>query len=130
MQITPVNPWTWQDHLGFSQAIEVSNPTGTLYCAGQAGIDADGRPVEGSMTDQLKLALANVKAVIEKAGYTVSNIVRLNIYTTSIEEYYAAAGEYAIWLQTNNCRPASILLEVKGLAFPETMIELEATAVR
>ena len=130
MQSTAINPWTWQDKFGFSQAIEVTQASGTLYCAGQSAISADGKPAGNTMAEQLKLALENVKTVVEQAGYSTANIVRLNIYTTSIEEYFAAAGEYAAWLQANNCKPPGTLLEIKALVFPELMIELEATAVR
>jgi len=33
-----INPWKWQDQYGFSQAIEVSNASRVLYCAGQASV--------------------------------------------------------------------------------------------
>ena len=32
---TIINPWKWQDNLGYSQAIEVRHSEGTLYCSGQ-----------------------------------------------------------------------------------------------
>ena len=30
-----INPWTWQDQLGYSQGVLVEQPTQTLYAAGQ-----------------------------------------------------------------------------------------------
>jgi hypothetical protein len=48
-----VNPWTWQDKLQFSQAIEVRGGSRVLYCAGQTSVDADGTPMhKGSMRAQ------------------------------------------------------------------------------
>jgi enamine deaminase RidA (YjgF/YER057c/UK114 family) len=41
-----INPWKWQDQYGFSQAIEVSNASRVLYCAGQASVDDTGKPVQ------------------------------------------------------------------------------------
>jgi hypothetical protein len=40
-----VNPWSWQDSFGFSQAIEVSRAQRTIFCAGQASTDDEGKPV-------------------------------------------------------------------------------------
>ena len=43
--IKPVNPWTWQEQFGFSQAIEVGGAKRVLYCAGQTSVDAEGVPM-------------------------------------------------------------------------------------
>ena len=40
-----INPWKWQDNFGFVQANETSGGQRVLYCAGQASMDTDGRPV-------------------------------------------------------------------------------------
>ena len=39
MEARIVNPWSWQDRLGFVHAKEVTEPTRTLYCAGQTSVD-------------------------------------------------------------------------------------------
>jgi hypothetical protein len=39
-----INPWKWQDQFAFAQACEVSGGERVLYCAGQASVDAEGRP--------------------------------------------------------------------------------------
>jgi len=39
-----INPWKWQDQFAFAQAYEVSGGERVLYCAGQASVDAEGRP--------------------------------------------------------------------------------------
>lgn len=45
-----INPWTWQDPMGFSQGVNVQKDQQTLYCARQASVDAKGSPVhEGDM---------------------------------------------------------------------------------
>ena len=50
-----INPWNWQDQYGFSQAIEVSNASRMLYCAGQASVDDTGKPVHvGDMRKQIE----------------------------------------------------------------------------
>ena len=125
-----VNPWQWQDNLGYAQAIEVKNNKGTLYCAGQAAIDAEGKPVGGNMSEQITCCLNNLQAVIKKAGYHTSDIVRLNFYTTSIPAFFEAYGTVINWMKQHAYTPSSTLLQVAGLAFPELQVEIEATAVQ
>lgn len=130
MKTNQINPWKWQDNLGYAQAVEVKQNEGTLYCAGQAAMSADGQPIEGTMQEQITLTLANVQQVIDQAGYESKNIVRLNIFTTSIGETFASWGSIAGWLAQYGCTPASTLVEVQALAFPQLKIEIEATVVK
>ena len=130
MQKATFNPWRWQDQLGYAQAIEVPQLTHTLYCAGQAAMDAEGRPVTSTMSEQIELCFNNLGKVLQQAGYSIDHVVRLNFYTTSIEQFFAAYGQVLSRVSTMNGVPASTLLEVKALAFPGLMIEIEATAVK
>lgn len=129
MEIKTINPWKWQDNFGYAQAVEVKQNERTLYCAGQTAMNADGQPVAGTMEEQLALSLANLEKVIQQAGYTPKSIVRLNLYTTSIGEFFGAYGTLAGWLAQHEAVPASTLLEIAALAFPELKVEIEATVV-
>ncbi len=125
-----VNPWTWQDAFGFVQANDVGPRGRTVFCAGQASVGADGAPAHaGDMEAQIRLALDNLETVLETAGGGLRDVVRLNYYTTDVPALFAAWGTLAERLAAGGCRPASSLLGVQALAFPELMIELEATAV-
>lgn len=91
MQQRTINPWKWQDQLGFAQAIEVSGAQSVLYCAGQSSMDAQGRPAnKGDMRGQITLAMDNLEEVLRHAGATLSNVVRLNYYTTDVDRFFAA----------------------------------------
>ena len=130
MEIKAVNPWTWQDNFGFSQAIEFSGHSRVLVCAGQTSVDDNGTPVhDGDMGAQLGKAMDNLETVLGKAGMSLSNVVRLNIYTTDVEAIFPALPVWAGRLQAAGCQPASTLLGVARLAFPQLMVEIEATAV-
>ncbi len=130
MDVKKVNPWTWQDNFGFSQAIEFSGHSRVLVCAGQTSSDENGTPVnEGDMTAQMGKALDNLEEVLTKAGMTLANVVRLNIYTTDVDAIFPALPVWAGRLKAAGCQPASTLLGVQRLAFPALMVELEATAV-
>ena len=130
MQQRPINPWTWQDNFGFSQGVEFTGQQRVLLCAGQTSVDENGTPVNGGdMTAQVNKALDNLEAVLAKADMTLANVVRLNIYTTDVQGVFPALPAWAGRLNAAGCKPASTLLGVKELAFPELMVELEATAV-
>ena len=130
IDVKPVNPWTWQDPFGFSQAFLVSGAAKVLYCAGQASMDAEGRPVHaGNMEAQLAQAFDNLETVLQKAGLTLRNVVRLNYYVTDVPAYLKASASVAGRLAKAQCQPPGTLLGVASLAFPELMVEIEATAV-
>ncbi|TLV01470.1 RidA family protein [Dyadobacter luticola] len=129
MKTNTINPWSWQDNFGYAQAVEVKHNNGTLYCSGQAAIDVEGAPVAGDMKEQIQLAFQNLHKVIEKAGYQTSNTVRVNFYTISIADFFAEYGEVIGWFHAQQCKPASTLVEVKALAYPGLLVEIEATIV-
>jgi len=58
-----------------------------------------------------------------------TNIVRLNMYTTDVDGFMAAAEELIPIMAVDGCKPVSTLLGVTKLFEPELMVELEATAV-
>lgn len=126
-----INPWTWQDRLDFSHAIEVVGAEAVVYCAGQVSVDADGRPLHaGDLQAQFHCALDNLERVLGEAGLALGDVVRLNYYVTDMAAFHAAAPRVGARLQAARCKPASTLLGVAALALPGLMIELEATAVR
>jgi enamine deaminase RidA (YjgF/YER057c/UK114 family) len=127
MNRTAVNPWSWSVNFGFDQAELVEGHTRQLVCSGQTAVDADGNPQHsGDMAAQLNLALDNLETVLAQAGMTVTNLIRLNIYTTDIDAFLA---QFSILSgRLDGARYASTLLGVARLAVPELLIELEATA--
>ncbi len=126
-----VNPWTWQDQLGFVQANEVSDAQRTIFLSGQTSVDEEGRPVHPEdMRAQVEQAMDNLERVLREAGFELSDVVRLNYYTTDVDRFAEAYGAAAGRLAGAGSRPASTLLGVERLAYPELLVEIEATAVR
>jgi|TARA_Y100000310_G_scaffold142070_1_gene141535 enamine deaminase RidA (YjgF/YER057c/UK114 family) len=64
------------------------------------------------------------------AGFTLADVVRLNYYVTDVDAFMAAAEGFGSRLGQAGCRAASTLLGVSRLAFPELLVEIEATAVK
>jgi enamine deaminase RidA (YjgF/YER057c/UK114 family) len=127
---TAINPTTWSQELGFDQGELVSGHTRTLYCSGQTAMGRDGRPLhEGDLGAQLALSLDNLEAVLGEAGMSLGDVVRLNVYTTDVDELFAHYGVLASRLGAARVAPPTTMLGVTRLAVPGQTVELEATAV-
>jgi 2-iminobutanoate/2-iminopropanoate deaminase len=130
MEIQRFDPWTWGKNTNSAQAVEVKNVAGTLYCSGQVALDANGVPSNADMRSQLIQTIANLEQLVHESGYECKNIVRLNIYTTSTQDFFTTCMDvYIPFLQKHGIQQATTLLEVKGL-FATLTVELEATVVK
>ena len=125
-----INPWAYQDNFGYVQAVEIKNPQGTLYCSGQAALDAQGKPNSADMPGQLAQSLENLETVIAKSGYRCQDIVRLNFYTTSVPETLACWEIFTTWASKHGVRQTSTMVEVKALFIESLKVEIEATVVK
>lgn len=131
MRHRTINPWKWQDRLGFVQAAEVTAGQHVLYCAGQTSMDHDGKPIHvGDMRAQMKQSMDNLEIVLSEAGYTLSDVVRLNYYTTDVDQFFANYDVIVGRLTQENAQVSCTLLGISRLAFPELLVEIEATAVK
>ncbi|WP_350347730.1 RidA family protein [Agromyces sp. G08B096] len=130
LERTAVNPATWSAELGFDQGVLVSGATRTLYVSGQTAMDSDGRPQHaGDVAAQLSLSIDNLEAVLERAGMTLANLVRLNVATTDVDALFPHYGLLAARLGAAGVAPATTMLGVTRLAVPGQLVELEGTAV-
>lgn len=126
-----INPSKWQDAFGFVQGHEVTGAQRVLYCAGQVSVDADGKTIHaGDFRGQLNRVIDNIEQVLKTSGYSVSDIVRVNIYTTDMEGFAANRSVLLERLVAAGGRYASTLIGVAKLARPDLLVEIEATAVK
>lgn len=127
---TAINPWTWSIPMGFNQGELVSGPSRTLYCSGQTAMNGDGQPQHpDDMAAQLALSLDNLEAVLAEADMTLTNLVRLNVYTTDVDALFEHYGVLAARLGAAGATPTTTMLGVTRLAIPVLTVELEGTAV-
>jgi enamine deaminase RidA (YjgF/YER057c/UK114 family) len=128
MQRTPINPWSWSINLGFDQAQLIEGHQRQLFCSGQDAVNADGTPQHADdMAAQVDLALDNLQTVLASADMTFADIVRLNVYTTDVDElfqYFPRIND-----RFGNSRYTTTVLGVDRLAAPQLRVSLEATAV-
>jgi enamine deaminase RidA (YjgF/YER057c/UK114 family) len=127
MERLPINPSSWSTKLGFDQAQLIDGHKRLLVCSGQDAVDADGNPQHpGDMAAQLGLALDNLEAVLAAADMTLANIVRLNMYTTDVDELFK--NNAMIMDRFESSRYATSVLGVAQLP-AKLLVMLEATAV-
>ncbi|MFG3130811.1 RidA family protein [Streptomyces tendae] len=130
MERNAVNPVSWSVEMGFNQGEVVSGHARTLYLSGQTAMSREGRPEhDGDMAAQLALAVDNVEAVLAEADMSLTNLVRLNVYTTDVDLLFQHYGVLAGRLGAAGVAPATTMLGVTRLAVPGQLVELEGTAV-
>lgn len=130
MEKQAFDPWVWGKNTNSVQAVEVKNAAGTLYCSGQVAIDINGVPSNADMRSQLIQTIANLEQLVSASNYECKNMVRLNVYTTSTQDFFTTCMDvYVPFLQKHGIEQATTLLEVKGL-FATLTVELEATLVK
>ena len=123
-----VNPWTWQDQFGFSQAWRVDGAQSIVFVSGQGPISPDGELIgDGEFEAQARQVFENLQTVLADAGASLDAIVRITVYLTDIgtlRDFGRIKAEFIAGEQ-----PASTALEVSSLALPGMMIEVDAIAV-
>lgn len=125
---TPINPWTWQDTRGFSQAWRVDQPTTSVHLSGQVSVDADGHLIGADDFElQTRQCFNNLITILDQAGATLADVVKFTIYLTDITRLPEFGRIKATYLPGQ--QPASTAVQVAALAMPGLMIELDATAV-
>ena len=129
MERTAVNPWPWSLNLGYDQAELLVGANRHLVCAGQTSVDGGGNPRHpGDMRSQIALALDNLEAVLNAADMNLADVVRLNVYTTDVDEAMKHFDLLGSRFGPVGAAPPMTLLGVSRLALPPLMFEIEATA--
>ena len=104
-----------------------------VIVAGQVGLNAEGRVPGDDVVSQTKQALENVRAVVEAAGCTMRDVVRLQTFLTRAEDipgFMKARTELFPGYFPDKVYPPNTLLVVNRLVRPELLVEIEAMAVR
>lgn len=104
-----------------------------LVVAGQVGTGTDGRAAEGDVVAQTKQALANVRTVVEGAGFRMRDVIRLQTFLTRAEDipgFIKARSDVYPEYFPDHVYPPNTLLVVSRLVRPELLVEIEAMAVR
>jgi 2-iminobutanoate/2-iminopropanoate deaminase len=112
----------------YAQGIKTTGGT-IVWISGQVSQDADGKVVHrGDFTGQARQALSNLKAMVEAAGGTLDDVIKVNTYLTDLRYREELARVRAEFFPDGKL-PASTLVGVTALADPDMLLEIEAVAV-
>lgn len=127
-----VNPDELAPPVGFAHAWLVEHgEQRTLYLAGQCGYDREGRVESpGDLVAQLDRALANIGLILRDAGLAFADVVQLNFYVTSRDDYATARKAFGqVWRRhCGRHYPGMAMFQVVSLFDPEARIEVQGIA--
>jgi 2-iminobutanoate/2-iminopropanoate deaminase len=113
-------------HGVYSNAVKVKADN-LLFIKGITARDKDGNIVgEGDIKAQTRQIFENMKIILEAAGGTLDNIVKMTLFVTDINQFkeiHEVRAEYFI-----QDYPASTMVQVSRLASENLLIEIEAIA--
>jgi 2-iminobutanoate/2-iminopropanoate deaminase len=104
----------------YSQAIQVGT---MLFTSGQIPLRADGSLVEGDIEVQTQQVFDNLRAVIEAAGGTLSQVVKTTVFLKDLKDFVAMNGVYEAAFGDH--RPARSAVQVARLP-RDVLVEIEA----
>jgi len=129
MERKAVNPWDWSIKLGYNQAEVIEGARRQVICAGQTAVDAEGMPQhQGDMRAQIDLALTNLEAVLKAADMDLSNVIKLGVFATDVDEALKNFDLMGMRFGAHHVAPPMTLVGVTRLAIPGLLFEIEATA--
>jgi len=129
----PIVPKSFGPPLGMYSHGMVARAGELVIVAGQVGLNADGRVPGDDVVSQTKQALENVRTVVEAAGCTMRDVVRLQTFLTRASDiggFMKAREEVFPGYFPDKVYPPNTLLVVGRLVRPELLVEVEAMAVR
>ncbi|HEX5818444.1 MAG TPA: Rid family hydrolase [Gemmatimonadales bacterium] len=111
---------------GYTHAVRIGDD---VKVSGAVSMDEKGNPTAaGDMEQQMKNVYADLQKVLAHYGLTFDDVIVENVFTTDMATFLKLAG-YRNTIYTKQF-PTGSWLEVKGLALPEFMIEIEVEAHR
>ena len=118
----PIMPPGTSPNPPFSPGVRVGD---FLFVSGNVGMGSDGNLVGlGDCEAQSRQTMVNIRAIVEAAGATMADVVKITCFLTNMADYPAYSKVRAeIWPSSP---PASSTVAVAALVRPELLVEVEA----
>jgi enamine deaminase RidA (YjgF/YER057c/UK114 family) len=110
---------------GFAAAVSTSGAGRTIHVSGNVGFGDDGKVVSGGVEAEARATFANIEKVLNDAGASMSDVVRITAFLTDLDAYGDFAKVRSEVFGEN--LPASAAVQVAGLLVG-AQIEIDAIA--
>ena len=115
----------WESIVGYSRAVRTGN---LVYVSGTTAVNETGSVVgRNDAYAQTKFILAKIEKALKTAGSGLQDVVRTRMYVIDISQWSLVGKAHGEVFE--NIKPASTMVEVKGLVNKELLVEIEADAV-
>ena len=114
----------WEPIVGYSRLVRAGD---IVAVSGTTATDERGMIVgAGQMYVQARQALVNIRTALERAGLAMHSVIRTRMFVTDMSRFAEVARAHKEFFADSP--PASTIVEVRRLANPDMMIEIEADA--
>jgi len=129
-RMTEIDPgWEWDTAFPLSQGLRIGN---FVFLSGQVPFDSDGNVVGvGDLREQTRQVFENIKGILEKAGATFQDVVKLTTFFTvditdhdQVSDYFEVRKEYF-----GKHKPCSTGVQIVALVDSRIMLEVEVIAL-
>jgi enamine deaminase RidA (YjgF/YER057c/UK114 family) len=111
----------------YSDAVETGTNLRWLLTSGTPGLQMNG-DLPSDIAGQAELAWKHILRMLNRAGMTVADVVKVTQYLTRAEDILDYSKTRALFL--GDARPASMLLVIPQLVRPEFLVEVEIIAAK
>lgn len=111
----------------FTQALKVPTTGSLLFISGITARNSSGEIIVGDVASQVRRVLSTIEAILDEAGGTLEDIVKITTYLRDIDDLPTVARIRREYF--GQVMPASTSVQVSGLADPRQLIEIDAVAM-
>jgi 2-iminobutanoate/2-iminopropanoate deaminase len=124
----PLHSGSFAGKVAFSSGVK-TGPGETLYISGQLGRDDNLQLIgKGDIRAQTRQVLENIKKVLERAGGTFDDIVKVTVFIKDMSQFREIHDVRLEYFHEEHL-PASTMVQVSAFTLPDALIEIEAVAV-
>jgi len=114
----------WEDRVGYSRAVKVDD---LIEISGTTAVNGNEIVAIGNPYEQTKFIIEKFSSILEDAGSSLKDIVRVRIYVRDITDWEKVGKAFFEYFK--DIKPAATMIEVNSLIDPQLLVEMEATAI-
>ena len=114
----------WEDKVGYSRAVKVDD---LIEISGTTSVNGTEIVAVGDPYEQTKFIIEIFSSVLEEAGSSLKDIIRVRIYVKEITDWEKVGRAFFEYFK--DIKPTATLVEVNSLIDPQLLVEMEATAI-